>query len=210
MYTTIMIESSAAPQRVRGFTLIELLVVISVIAILTSLLIPAITLARGAARSAGCASNLRQLGIALQLYADDWEDRLPPNNLTVGTGSDRRWSMALAEYVASEVPLAFVQGERPQGPFACPASTNVVDWGTADFGKSTRTGMQPWQTTTRSRLSAMTLVLIDADRRDVVPGTLGHVAWRHGDRANALHLDTHIDRYTRRTLGDDGSVPPWR
>lgn len=62
----------------RGFTLIELLVVVSVIAVLAGLLIPAIGLARGAARSAGCLSNLRQVGLCLSLYADEDHGRLPP------------------------------------------------------------------------------------------------------------------------------------
>ncbi len=62
-----------------GFTLIELLVVIAVIAILAGLLLPALSQARSHARTIFCLNDMRQLGFALELYADDHEGRLPYN-----------------------------------------------------------------------------------------------------------------------------------
>lgn len=62
--------------RRRGFTLIELLVVISVIAILAAILFPVFSAARDKARGAACLSNMRQIGMAANLYLDDWDGRL--------------------------------------------------------------------------------------------------------------------------------------
>lgn len=60
-----------------GFTLVELLVTISILSILAALLLPALSRGKAAAHKAVCLSNLRQVGIALQTYAADNEDRIP-------------------------------------------------------------------------------------------------------------------------------------
>jgi prepilin-type N-terminal cleavage/methylation domain-containing protein/prepilin-type processing-associated H-X9-DG protein len=61
----------------RGFSLVELLVVIAIIAFLVSLLLPALGRSKAKANNAACANNLRQLGIATRLYAEDNQERLP-------------------------------------------------------------------------------------------------------------------------------------
>src|SRR6478609_8400154 len=64
-------------RRLKGFTLIELLVVIAIIAILAAILFPVFARAREAARSSSCSSNLRQLGMAFTMYAQDNEGSYP-------------------------------------------------------------------------------------------------------------------------------------
>lgn len=61
----------------RAFTLIELLVVLSIIAVLVSLLLPAISLVRRSVRLSVCASNQRQLGMAFGVYSQEWEGVMP-------------------------------------------------------------------------------------------------------------------------------------
>jgi len=61
----------------RGFTLIELLVVIAIIAILAAILFPVFSRAREQARKAACLSNAKQIGTALMMYAQDWDETLP-------------------------------------------------------------------------------------------------------------------------------------
>src|SRR2546423_13005970 len=62
-----------------GFTLIELLVVIAIIAILAAILFPVFAQARATARKAACASNLKQIGLAFMMYAQDYDEMLVPH-----------------------------------------------------------------------------------------------------------------------------------
>ena len=68
----------------RGFTLVELLVVIAIIAVLASLLLPALGKAKERGKRSQCLNNLRQQAIGLSLYAQDHDDRLPARRTSPG------------------------------------------------------------------------------------------------------------------------------
>jgi prepilin-type N-terminal cleavage/methylation domain-containing protein/prepilin-type processing-associated H-X9-DG protein len=98
-------RSSPVHDRRGGFTLIELLVVIAIIGILMALLLPAIQKVREAANKMLCGSNLRQIGIALHNYHNDY-NKLPCGGITDGnccaTESRETWTISLLPYVEQD------------------------------------------------------------------------------------------------------------
>jgi prepilin-type N-terminal cleavage/methylation domain-containing protein/prepilin-type processing-associated H-X9-DG protein len=86
--------SASTPSRNRpGFTLIELLVVIAIIAILAAILFPVFAQARAKARAASCLANMRQIGSALAMYAQDYDETLPYQDPLARTVDNNVWGV---------------------------------------------------------------------------------------------------------------------
>lgn len=113
-----------------GFTLIELLVVVAIIVILIAILLPSLGKARDSARSAACMSNLRQMGMAIQMYAQDYNGTIPiaNSNKTVPGGGlawpDNYWMTRLQPYLENRSQNGNNQQNYIRcysGVFRCPA-----------------------------------------------------------------------------------------
>ena len=103
-----------------GFTLIELLVVIAIIAILAAILLPVLAKAREKALQTECISNYKQIGVAVQIYVDDYAGYFPIASYTDSSGNNIVWTKALGPYLPQRgSQVTSVESK----VFVCPSAT---------------------------------------------------------------------------------------
>ncbi len=187
-----------------AFTLIELLVVIAIIAILASLLMPALNNARGMAKELKCKGNLKQFGLGLILYADLYNNYRPPAYVDAANNpgySSQNWPEFLYPCMGIAAPNHWT---RSTWPLPCPvvagqklnASDNLFSYGrnSSIFKNYTFTKME-WNTSgTQIGSFSEAAAFMDANAECAGPGGGGEDGiefLRHNGNACAGYLDGH-------------------
>lgn len=207
----------------QGFTLVELLVVIAIISILVSFILPALRSAKEAAQTVSCQNQMRQMGYALNMYANEWNGYIPKGHSGIFSGpfKNMSWQDALLPYAPG---LSFRldpknDGSTYQGIYSCPSKSP---------GKNPNTGDEdaaPWYYTINMVLAgggtyemrktdcvkdlSGTAIIFDGWYCEIDPkfpyGASGSpldsvadaVRMAHKKGANFLFLDGHVEFFTR-------------
>ena len=118
-------EQRSTAVRQRAFTLIELLVVIAIIAILAAMLLPALSKAKNRAKEIGCLNNLKEMQLAWIMYADDFNQNIPPNGKS--SESAANWVPGLMSNASDATNTLLLQEgvlyvyNKSTGIYKCPA-----------------------------------------------------------------------------------------
>lgn len=191
----------------KRFTLIELLVVVAIISILASMLLPALTQARNKARSIQCKNNLKQIGLGLVGYTDEWEHF--PASTTDNARKPLRWYNVVQPYVNANPPVS-------RNPILrCPADQKLHVYNLS-YGMNYYWGLwltPGWDVGLARRAETPTETMIIGESVDptTVPGapgsdhTLFYLSpgfslrlelarqYRHPTEWNAVFMDGHVE-----------------
>jgi len=202
----------------RAFTLVELLVVIAIIAVLAALLLPGLARAKEKGRTAQCASNLRQWGLAYAMYAEDNDDYLPRRGQGVQPltmiNRPTDWFNALPFYF--ELPM-FEQmvsnnatpAPRSQSVFICPTALNTNPGATYFLPYCMNMNLCPWNLPVPTKVSEVvqpTLVVAMADAPGPYASTYPSsqpysIVARHAGRINLLFLGGQVQNFSGSYVG---------
>jgi len=200
------------------------LVVVAIVGVLAALVLPALARAKASARSLECQNNLRQVGLAIRLYADDHRDELPRSQHSAYVYRQLTWGRAVAPALGQ--PGA-AWTNLWTGVYHCPADPRTQPW---SYGLNVYFELDPdyddyvgspqtWRRTTRIPRPAATVLLAET------PGDVDHImshfwttvadaadlaARRHKARSNGLFVDGHVEaRPLERIYDPDSGVDAW-
>ena len=203
-----MMQANQSPiRRARGlvgtkaFTLIELLVVIAIIAILAAILFPVFARARENARRSSCQSNMKQIGLGILQYVQDYDEKFPPRRGTNTSGNaGDQWMGSIASYTKSAQI------------FQCPSDSSDIGTGLRDPGYSDYFYNSLLSSVNTARLPATSLIIMNGEAS---LGPNGGVNNYEGDIQDGCHNDTPGDEVGKlghcHAGGDDATfsqVPP--
>ncbi len=199
----------------RAFTLIELLVVIAVIAILAAMLLPAFSRGKESARATQCLNHMRQLGLAVRLYAEDHGDEFPRSQHSAFAHGQLPWERSLAPLLGSTTVL---WTNLLDGLYHCPSDRRMIAW-SYSYGLNVYFELGPnddyvgkpqtWRRTVQvPRPSATILFAENNSTTDhIMPNfwvsvadTVDVAKRRHGPRANYTFADGHARAFEFRAI----------